>query len=177
MKDPNTKHTLVVLVQNKPGVLNRVVSLFRRRNYNIDSLTVGETEDPKTSRITIVLDADETIATLVERNLYKLVPVLDVRDVTQERTVVRDLALVKVTATNETRTHIMQFTDAYRARVVDISADTVIAEISGDEEKINAFVDLMRPFGIQEMVRTGVVAMIRGSVQSPASDTCAASAD
>jgi acetolactate synthase-1/3 small subunit len=157
------KHTLVALVENKPGVLNRVVSLFRRRSFNISSLTVGETENPEISRMTIVVDADRTSTSLVQKNLYKLVSVLHVRDVTTERTVLRDLALVKVCASNSSRTDIMQFTDAYRARVVDVSPDTLVIEISGDEDKINAFVDLMRPFGIKEMVRTGVVAMVRGS--------------
>ncbi len=163
------KHTLVALVENKPGVLNRVASLFRRRNFNIDSLAVGETENPEISRMTIVVDADRTSAALVEKNLYKLVSVLEVRDVTGEPTVKRDLALIKVQATRETRTDIMQFTDAYRARIVDIGLDTLIIEISGDEDKINAFVDLMRPFGVVEMVRTGVVAMVRGNTMAWAS--------
>ena len=157
------KHTLVALVENKPGVLNRVVSLFRRRNFNISSLTVGETESPDVSRMTIVIDAGRTSTALVEKNLYKLVSVLDVRDVTNERTVMRDLALIKVGANSQTRTDIMQFTDAYRGRVVDVSPDTLVIEISGDEDKISAFVDLMRPFQIKEMVRTGVVAMVRGN--------------
>lgn len=157
------KHTLVALVENKPGVLNRVVSLFRRRNFNISSLTVGETEQPDVSRMTIVVDADRTSTGQVEKNLYKLVSVLDVRDVTNERTVMRDLALIKVGANSQTRTDIMQFTDAYRGRVVDVSPDTLVIEISGDEDKISAFVDLMRPFQIKEMVRTGVVAMVRGN--------------
>jgi acetolactate synthase-1/3 small subunit len=113
--------------------------------------------------MTIVVDADRTSTSLVQKNLYKLVSVLHVRDVTTERTVMRDLALVKVSATNSSRTDIMQFTDAYRARIVDVSPDALVIEISGDEDKINAFVDLMRPFGITEMVRTGVVAMVRGS--------------
>jgi acetolactate synthase-1/3 small subunit len=164
------KHTLVALVENKPGVLNRVASLFRRRSFNIDSLAVGETENPEISRMTIVVDADRTSAALVEKNLYKLVPVLEVRDVTSERTVKRDLALVKVHATSQTRGDIMQFTDAYRARIVDISPDTLIIEISGDEDKVNAFVDLMRPFGIREMVRTGLVAMVRGNGRAPFSN-------
>jgi acetolactate synthase-1/3 small subunit len=157
------KHTLVALVENKPGVLNRVVSLFRRRNFNISSLTVGETEQPDVSRMTIVVDADKTSTAQVEKNLYKLISVLDVRDVTNERTVMRDLALIKVGANSQTRTDIMQFTDAYRGRVVDVSPDTLVIEISGDEDKISAFVDLMRPFQIKEMVRTGVVAMVRGN--------------
>jgi len=157
------RHTLVTLVENKPGVTNRISSLFRRRNYNISSFTGAETENPEISRITVVLDTDAATAALVEKNLYKLVPVIEVHDVTNERTVIRDLALVKVHATSQTRTDIMQFTEAYRGRVVDISADTLIVEISGDEDKINAFVDVMRPFGIKEMTRTGVVAMVRGN--------------
>jgi acetolactate synthase-1/3 small subunit len=161
------KHTLVALVENKPGVLNRVVSLFRRRSFNISSLTVGETENPEISRMTIVVDADRTSTAQVEKNLYKLVSVLDVRDVTNERTVMRDLALIKVNATSQTRTDIMQFTDAYRGRIVDVSPDTLVIEISGDEDKISAFVDLMRPFEIKEMVRTGLVAMVRGSAEGP----------
>ncbi len=166
------KHTLVALVENKPGVLNRVVSLFRRRSFNISSLTVGETHNPDVSRMTIVVDADRTSTALVEKNLFKLVSVLDVRDVTSERALLRDLALIKVTANSQSRTDIMQFTDAYRGRIVDVSPDTLVIEISGDEEKINAFVDLMRPFQIKEMVRTGVVAMVRGSgAESPAEET------
>jgi acetolactate synthase-1/3 small subunit len=166
------KHTLVALVENKPGVLNRVVSLFRRRSFNISSLTVGETHNPDVSRMTIVVDADKTSTALVEKNLFKLVSVLDVRDVSNERALLRDLALIKVTATSQTRTDIMQFTDAYRGRIVDVSPDTLVIEISGDEEKINAFVELMRPFQIKEMVRTGVVAMVRGSgAESPAEET------
>jgi len=166
------KHTLVALVENKPGVLNRVVSLFRRRSFNISSLTVGETHNPEVSRMTIVVDANLTSTALVEKNLFKLVSVLDVRDVTNERALLRDLALIKVTATSQTRTDIMQFTDAYRGRIVDVSPDTLVIEISGDEEKINAFVELMRPFQIKEMVRTGVVAMVRGSgAEAPSEET------
>ena len=123
--------------------------------------------------MTIVVDADRTSTSLVEKNLYKLVSVLDVRDVTNERTVMRDLALIKVSATAARRTDIMQFTDAYRARIVDVSPDTLVIEISGDEDKINAFVDLMRPFGIKEMVRTGVVAMVRGSAPATHADEAA----
>jgi acetolactate synthase I/III small subunit len=161
------KHVLVATVENVPGVANRVASLFRRRNFNILSFVGAETEDPEISRITVVVDADKTSAALVEKHLYRLVPVMEVRDVTSDRTVMRDLALIKVKATTRTRTDIMQFADAYRARIVDMSPDSMILEISGDEDKINAFVDLMRPLGIKEMVRTGMVAMVRGDGGAP----------
>jgi len=156
------KHTLVTLVENKPGVLARVAGLFRRRNFNIDSLTVGTTEDPTVSRMTIVVDSNATDSTLVERNLYKLVDVLFVQDVSSEPSVTRDLALVKVTATSETRGEVMQLVDIYKARIVDVGPNSVIAEMTGSPAKVDQFVQLMQPFGIREMVRTGLVAMKRG---------------
>jgi acetolactate synthase-1/3 small subunit len=157
------KHTLVALVENKPGVLNRVASLFRRRNFNIASLTVGETETPEISRMTIVVDASRTNAALVEQNLLKLVNVIAVQDVTEEPIVARDLALIKVKANRETRGEIMQFVDIYRAKIVDVCADSLIVEVTGPEAKVQTLLDLLRPFGILEMVRTGRVAMVRGS--------------
>ena len=156
------KHTLVALVENKPGVLNRVASLFRRRNFNIESLAVGETENPAVSRMTIVIDANTTSVALVERNLYKLVNVIQVMEVTNQPHVQRDLALVKVKATPQVRGEIMQFVTIYRANIVDVSMESVIVEITGPEDKVNSFIDLMRPFGIKELVRTGIVAMARG---------------
>jgi acetolactate synthase-1/3 small subunit len=156
------KHTLVALVENKPGVLARVAGLFRRRNFNIDSLTVGTTEDPTVSRMTIVIDSNATDYTLVERNLYKLVDVLFVQDMSSEPSVTRDLALVKVTATSETRGEVMQLVDIYKARIVDVGPNSVIAEMTGSPAKVDQFVQLMQPFGIREMVRTGLVAMKRG---------------
>lgn len=157
------KHTLVALVENKPGVLNRVASLFRRRNFNISSLTVGETESPEVSRMTIVVDASKTNAALVERNLLKLVNVIAVLDVTQASVVSRDLALIKVHATGETRAEIMQLVDIFRAKIVDVNAKALIVEVTGPDEKVQSLIDLMRPFGIIEMVRTGRVAMMRGA--------------
>ncbi len=157
------QHTLVALVEDKPGVLNRVASLFRRRNYNIESLTVGHTETPGVSRMTIVVNATPTIATLVERNLYKLVNVINVQDVTQEPAVMRDLALIKVAANSTTRAEILQLVDIFRARIVDVAADSVIVEITGTEDKIESLVELLRPLGILEMVRTGRVSMVRGN--------------
>jgi len=157
------QHTLMALVENKPGVLNRVASLFRRRNFNISSLTVGETESPEISRMTIVVDATKTNAALVERNLLKLVNVIAVQDVTQAPIVSRDLALIKVHTTSETRAEIMQLVDIFRAKIVDVSAQALIIEVTGPDDKVKSLIDLLRPFGIIEMVRTGRVAMARGA--------------
>ncbi len=153
------KHTLVALVENKPGVLNRVASLFRRRNFNIDSLTVGRTESPNVSRMTIVVDAD---ADKVRTQLFKLVNVIQVEEVTDVPNVSRDLAMIKVRVDSSTRGEVMQICDIFRARIVDASPETVIVEVTGDEEKITSLVELLRPIGIMEMVRTGVVTMARG---------------
>ena len=156
-------HTFVAYVEDKPGVLNRVASLFRRRAFNIESLTVGHTDQPGVSRMTIVVDTDELGARRVEANLYKLVNVLRVDNVTAQATVERDLALIKVTARNGKRSEIMQLVDVYRARIVDVTNDSLVVEITGTEDKIESMVDILRPFGIIEMVRTGVVSMTRGS--------------
>ncbi len=156
------QHTLVALVEDKPGVLNRVASLFRRRAFNIESLTVGHTEQPGISRMTIVVDSNQTNAERVTANLYKLVNVIQIRDLAELPTVSRDLALIKVSANPERRSEIMQLVEVYRSRIVDVGNNSLIIEITGDEEKINSFVDVLRPFGILEMVRTGTVAMARG---------------
>ena len=159
------KQTLVALVENKPGVLNRVASLFRRRSFNIDSLTVGRTENPDVSRMTIVVEAD---AEKVKNQLIKLVNVIEVEDVTNLPDVSRDLALIKVRVDNQTRGEVMQLCDIFRARIVDATRETVIVEITGDDQKITSMVELLRPIGIMEMVRTGVVTMTRGQhVLSP----------
>jgi acetolactate synthase-1/3 small subunit len=159
------KQTLVALVENKPGVLNRVASLFRRRNFNIDSLTVGRTENPEVSRMTIVVDAD---ADQVKNQLYKLVNVIQVEVVTNIPDVSRDLALIKVSVDSSSRGEVVQLCDIYRARIVDATPEAVIVEVTGDEQKIDSIVELLRPIGIMEMVRTGVVTMTRGEhVLSP----------
>src|SRR5919202_5382874 len=160
------EHTLVALVEDKPGVLNRVASLFRRRAFNIESLTVGHTEQPHISRMTIVVDASQTSAHIVEANLAKLINVIDVQDVTHQDTIMRDLALIKVRADAATRAEIAQLADIFRAKIVDVAPDSVIVEVTGDEDKINGLVELLRPKGILEMVRTGRVAMVRGSQSS-----------
>lgn len=156
------KYTLAALVENKPGVLNRVVSLFRRRGFNIDSLTVGRTHTPEVSRMTIVMDGTEFEAQKVQKNLYKLVDVIQVDHVSGKPAVTRDLALIKVAVSGDTRAEVLQLCDIFRARIVDVSPESVIIEVTGEEQKIQSLTDLLQPIGIIEMVRTGVVAMGRG---------------
>jgi acetolactate synthase-1/3 small subunit len=155
--------TFAVYVDNKPGVLNRVASLFRRRAFNIESLTVGHTEKPGISRMTIVVDTDERGARLVEANLYKLIPVRRVHNITTVPTIARDLAMIKVAAAGEARTHVMQLVDVYRARIVDVGPESLVIEATGAEDKIDSLLEVLRPYGVVEMVRTGRVEMARGS--------------
>jgi len=164
-KDPAGDGTqiFVVYVEDKPGVLNRVASLFRRRAFNIDSLAVGPTHQPGVSRMTIVMQADEVVARRVEANLYKLVNVLRVENVTHVPLVTRDLALIKVKANAAERAQVLQMCDVFRARAVDVGPEALIVEITGTEEKIESMCELLRPFGILELVRTGRIAMTRGS--------------
>jgi acetolactate synthase-1/3 small subunit len=161
------KHTLVARVQDQPGVLNRVASLFRRRAFNIESLTVGGSEVPDFSRMTIVVDTARAPAHLVAANLRKLVPVAEVTDVTHLPTVDRDLALIRVRCEPATRGEIANLVDIFRSRIVDVAPDSVIVEVTGDLEKVNGLVELLRPRGILEMVRTGKVAMVRGTAPAP----------
>jgi acetolactate synthase-1/3 small subunit len=137
--------------------------MFRRRNFNIESLNVGRTENAAFSRMTIVVDSENLDARKVEANLYKLVNVIDVQDVTNQPSVARDLALIKVTAAPENRAEVANLAAIFRAKIVDVAEDSVIVEITGTEDKVESLVELLRPMGIQEMVRTGVVAMLRGS--------------
>ncbi|MEA5079663.1 MAG: acetolactate synthase small subunit [Anaerolineaceae bacterium] len=155
-------HTFVALVEDKPGVLNRVVSVFRRRNFNIESLTVGRTHKEGISRITIVVDSDKTEIERIMPYMHKLINVVQVEDLTEVPRVSRDLAMVKVSASSESRSAVMQLAEVFRARIVDVATDSLIIEITGDEEKINGFVEVLKPFGIIEMVRTGIIAMERG---------------
>jgi acetolactate synthase-1/3 small subunit len=158
------KHTLVAKVADQPGVLNRVASLFRRRAFNIDSLTVGHSEDKAFSRMTIVVDTARVPAPIVAANLRKLIPVAEVVDVTHLPTVDRDLALIRVRAKPQERAELASLVDIFRARIVDVSAESVIVEVTGDEQKVDGLVELLRPRGILEMIRTGKVAMVRGSL-------------
>lgn len=158
------QHILIALVEDKPGVLNRVASLFRRRAFNIESLTVGHTDQPGISRMTIVMESDSAAAERVTSYLYKLVNVIKVEDITNRPVVSRDLAMIKVSVSPTNRTEIIQLVDVFRARIVDVANDSLTIEITGDEEKIDGFVDVLRPYGIVEMVRTGIVSMLRGAV-------------
>jgi acetolactate synthase-1/3 small subunit len=156
-------HTFAVYVDNKPGVLNRVASLFRRRAFNIESLTVGRTEQSGMSRMTVVVDTDEYGARRLEANLYKLVPVRRVENLSVRPSISRDLALIKVTAAGDARAQVMQLVDVYRARVIDVSPESLVIETTGTEDKLDSLLEVLRPYGVIEMVRTGRVAMARGS--------------
>ncbi len=155
--------TFIVYVEDQPGVLTRVASLIRRRGFNIESLTVGHTDRPGVSRMTIVMDSDERAVPRIEANLYKLVNVISVENISPKPVVFRDLAMIKVAATEASRGPIMQLVDVFRARVVDVSPESLIIEITGTEEKIDGLVEMLRPYGVLEMARTGRVAMARGS--------------
>lgn len=155
------KHTLVALMEDKPGVLNRVSGLFRRRNYNIESLSVGHSETAGISRMTIVVHGDDRIVDQVARQLEKLVNVTRVQNVTSKQTVVRELALIKVEACPGTRTEIIELASVFRARVVDVGASSLTVEITGPEDRVNSLLGLLEPYGIQELARTGRVAMVR----------------
>jgi acetolactate synthase-1/3 small subunit len=156
-------HTFIVYVDNKPGVLSRVVSLFRRRAFNIDSLTVGRTEKPDVSRMTIVVDTDADQAKRIVANVYKLVNVLLVDDITAQPAIIRDLALIKVAATPGARSQVLELATVFRARVVDVASDSLTIEITGTEDKIDRLLDVLQPLGLLEVVRTGQVAMRRGA--------------
>jgi acetolactate synthase-1/3 small subunit len=155
--------TFIVHVEDLPGVLNRVTSLFRRRGYNIASLTVGTTAQPGVSRMTIVMEADDDAAGRIEANLYKLVNVLRVDDTTPKPTLTRELALIKLRAGADSRPSVMQICDVFRARVIDVAPDALVCEITGTADKIDGLVAVLAPFGILEMVRTGAVAMVRSA--------------
>jgi acetolactate synthase-1/3 small subunit len=155
------KHTINVTVENKFGVLARVSGLFSSRGYNIDSLTVGETHDPAVSRMTIVVHGDDRILDQVIKQLEKLVDVIDVNDLPEGCYVGRELCLVKVACRNTSRTEVLEIVNVFRAKVIDIGHETVTIQITGEEDKIEAFARLLEPFGIIELARTGKVAMLR----------------
>jgi len=162
------KHTLVALVEDKPGVLNRMASLFRRRGFNIESIVVGRSEVPHLSRMTIVISGPTTMVEQLRKQLDKIIDVIKVFDITAEDAVARELALIKVGATSSNRSEIIQIVDIFRANIVDVAPDSVTVEVTGDEEKIDSLLNLLRGFGIKEMTRTGRIAMARGGRQLPA---------
>jgi acetolactate synthase-1/3 small subunit len=159
----STKYTLVALVNDKPGVLNRVASLFRRRSFNIESIAVGHTEQEGISRMTIVVSGDESTVEQARKQLVKVIDVIRLADITYENTVDRELALIKVKTTPQTRSEIMQMVDIFRANIVDVAHDSLIVEITGDEDKLDSFINLLRNFGIKEIARAGRIAMTRGA--------------
>jgi acetolactate synthase-1/3 small subunit len=160
------KQTLIAKVEDKPGVLNRVASLFRRRNFNIESLAVGHSETPGISRMTIVTDEEELLRrNVVRHNLLKLINVIDVEDVTDTPAVIRETALVKVNADASQRGQIMDVAEMYRARIVDVATCTLIVEVTGESSKIESLIEVLQPYGITEIMRTGKIAMTRGVVK------------
>jgi acetolactate synthase-1/3 small subunit len=160
------RHVLSALVQNQPGVLAHVSGMLASRGFNIDSLAVGETEDPQLSRMTFVVHGDDADLEQVRKQLDKIISVVRVDDISSENYVERDLMLIKVVAPPEKRTEIALLVEMFRGRVVDISADNMLMEISGQESKIEAFIELMRPYGILELARTGRIALVRGRLRS-----------
>jgi len=160
------EYTISMLVEDKAGVLNRVASLFRRRNFNIQSLAVGGSEQPGLSRMTVVVAADPAQVEQVRKQLDKLINVVKVSDITDADIVARELALIKIAATSSSRSGIIQIVDIFRANIVDVAADSVTVEVTGDEDKVNSLLELLRGFGIKEVVRTGRVALTRGGASS-----------
>lgn len=169
-------HTYAIYVEDRPGVLNRIASLFRRRGFNIHSLAVGHSEVPGVSRMTAVIEADEWGARRMEANLYKIVHVLRVDNITARPSIVRDLALIKVSADLTTRSSIVQLAQVFNARIVDVAPECLVLEMCASETKIDGLLDVLQPYGVVEMVRTGRVAMERGSGADPAARLDAAPA-
>jgi acetolactate synthase-1/3 small subunit len=162
----NRKHTIAVLVNNQPGVLQRVAGLFGRRGFNIESITVGESEEPGLSRMIIVTTGDDRTLEQVQKQLYKLIDVIKVIDLSANPMVARELALIKIGAEPAMRPEILGIVDTFRAAVVDIGPTTLVVQVVGDSEKIDAMVELLKPYGLRELTRTGVTAMTRGMSRS-----------
>ncbi|MBF8267708.1 MAG: acetolactate synthase [Dehalococcoidia bacterium] len=160
----------MALVQDKPGVLNRVASMFRRRGFNISSLAVGHSETQGLSRMTFVVEGDEYTVEQVTKQLYKLIDVVKVSDISKEDVVLRELALIKVRTTPSTRPEVLQLVEIFRSNVVDVSPDSVIIEVTGDEDKVDSLLRILKPFGVREVMRTGRVGLMRGMVKSLAMD-------
>ncbi len=157
-------HTLVVLVEDKPGVMNRIVSLFRQRGFNIDSIAVGHSETPGLSRITLVAQGDDRKIEQLVKQLYKILEVIKISDVTDDNPIQRELALIKVTATERNRSDIIRLvTDVYQARIVDATPESLIIEVTGPPEKVDSLITMVRSYGIKEIARSGVIAMARGT--------------
>jgi acetolactate synthase I/III small subunit len=161
------KHTISVLVENHFGVLARVSGMFSSRGYNIDSLCVGVTEDPAVSRMTVVVQGDDRVLEQIIKQLHKMVEIIEVEDLTRSDFVERELVMVKVAADSKRRSEIIEITSIFRAKVIDVGSEAMVLEVTGDAGKVNAFVDMMRPFGIHEIVRTGQIAITRTAKNGP----------
>lgn len=170
MTNGTPKRTITALVEDKPGVLNRVSSMFRRRGFNIASLAVGHSEIPELSRMTFVVEGGDTIVEQVTKHLHKLIDVIKVTDISEENVVSRELALIRVKANVQTRSEIMQMVDIFRANIVDVAPDSLIIEVTGDEDKVDSLQDLLKSFGVLEVMRTGTIAMGRGMSESQPHD-------
>lgn len=161
--DAVRRHTFAVLVENKFGVLGRITGLFSARGFNIESLSVAETEDPTVSRITLVTEGDEKILEQINKQLNRLIDVIKVTDLSEESHVDRELVLIKVEAEAESRAEVLRLADIFRAKIVDVTPTTYILEVTGDEGKIRALIELLKPHGVKEVVRTGKIAIVRGN--------------
>ena len=158
-----TKHVLSVLVENQSGVLSRIVGLFSRRGYNIHSLSVGETENPSVSRMTIVVDANEQVLEQIKKQLNKLIDVIRILELENETSVYRELALVKVTTNKTTRAEIIEIINIFRARVIDVADASLMIEATGNQSKLTALINMLEPYGLKEVIRTGITALERGN--------------
>ncbi|OFW56177.1 MAG: acetolactate synthase small subunit [Candidatus Solincola sediminis] len=156
------KHTLSVLVENKPGVLARVAELFARRGFNIDSLAVGTTEKPDISRMTIVVDVEEHSLEQVRKQLHKLINIIEIIDLDPDASVAREMVLAKIRVDADNRSEVIEIVDIFRGNIVDVSRESIVVEVTGNASKLRAFEDLLKPYGIRELVRTGKVALPRG---------------
>jgi acetolactate synthase-1/3 small subunit len=166
-------HTIVALVENRPGVLNKIANKWRQRAFNIESLTVGHSEVPGLSRMTFTVDGAAHDIEQVTKQLYKVIEVVKITDVTDEQVVARELALIKIATTKDNRSAVIEIADMFRAKIVDVATDSLVIEATGQEDKIDALVAMLTPFGLKELVRTGRVAMVRGAastVPAPAPD-------
>ena len=156
------QHTLVALVQDAPGVLNRIASMFRRRGFNILSLSVGQSETANLSRMTFVVDGEESTVEQIIKQLDKLIDVINVSDISNQNVVIRELALIKVNTDSSNRTEILQLAETFRSSVVDVSPGSVIIEVTGDDNKVDSLMDILKPFGVIQVMRTGRVGLLRG---------------
>ncbi len=159
-------HTIVALVENRPGVLNKIASKWRQRGFNIESLTVGHSEVAGLSRMTFTVDGASNDIEQVTKQLYKVIEVVKITDVSDQQVIARELALIKIATTRENRGAVIEIVDVFRAKIVDVAADSLVIETTGTEEKIDALIGMLTPFGLKELVRTGRVAMVRGGTST-----------